>query len=199
MTAARASVYALLALIVTVSISASAAERAAEPNTQVPVGSFHYVADGFPDRIVATPAQDAANGFAVAWRTDASVNQPWLELVIAGDSPDVRAPRRIRASTATLASENASSHHHRADVNGLQPDTLYAYRVQGQGTWGAWNHFRTAATAATPLTLLYFVDTQNKNLNLVSRVIRQAWRSAPDARLALFADDLGQRQGRPGR
>jgi hypothetical protein len=75
-------------------------------------------------------------------------------------------------------------------VDGLQPDTLYAYRVQGNGTWGPWEHFRTAAGAEAPLTLLYFGDTQNKNLSLVSRVIRQAWRSAPDARLALFAGDL---------
>ncbi|MBV6863913.1 purple acid phosphatase family protein [Xanthomonas euvesicatoria] len=190
MMAVRRSISALLAAIATISVSASAADRAAEPNTQVPAGSTHYVADGFPDRIVATPAQDAATGFAVAWRTDASVDRPWLELVVAGDSPDVGTPRRIRASTLTLASENGSSHHHRADVDGLQPDTMYAYRVQGQGTWGAWNHFRTAATATTPLTLLYFGDTQNKNLSLVSRVIRQAWRSAPDARLALFAGDL---------
>ncbi|MBB3825912.1 purple acid phosphatase family protein [Xanthomonas arboricola] len=167
-----------------------AAERAAEPNTQVPAGSTHYVADGFPDRIVATPAQDAATGFAVAWRTDASVSQPWLELVVAGDSPDLGTPRRIRATTATLASENGSSHHHRAEIAGLTPDTLYAYRVQGHDTWGAWNQFRTAATPDAPLTLLYFGDTQNKNLSLVSRVIRQAWRSAPDARLALFAGDL---------
>ncbi|KPL49296.1 hypothetical protein XAXN_08375 [Xanthomonas axonopodis] len=119
-----------------------------------------------------------------------AVERPWLELVFAGDSPDVGSPRRIRSSTLTLASENGSSHHHRADVDGLQPDMMYAYRVQGQGIWGAWNHFRTAATATTPLTLLYFGDTQNKNLSLVSRVIRQAWRSAPDARLALFAGDL---------
>ncbi|WAH66169.1 metallophosphoesterase family protein [Xanthomonas hortorum] len=157
MSAGRASVYALLSLIAMSSAQSFAAERAAEPNTQVPAGSTHYVADGFPDRIVATPAQDAATGFAVAWRTDASVDQPWLELVVAGDSPDMGTPRR---------------------------------RVQGNSTWGAWNHFRTAATAATPLTLLYFGDTQNKNLSLVSRVIRQAWRSAPDARLALFAGDL---------
>ncbi|ASL01091.1 purple acid phosphatase family protein [Xanthomonas citri] len=190
MMAARASISALLAAIATTSVFASAADRAAEPNTQVPAGSSHYVADGFPDRVVATPAQDAATGFAVAWRTDASVERPWLELVVAGDSPDVGTPRRIRAGTLTLAGENGSSHHHRADVDGLQPDTMYAYRVQGQGTWGAWNHFRTAATATTPLTLLYFGDTQNKNLSLVSRVIRQAWRSAPDARLALFAGDL---------
>ncbi|AKU48781.1 purple acid phosphatase family protein [Xanthomonas arboricola] len=190
MSAARAALSAALLLVAMAGTRSFAAERAAEPNTQVPAGSSHYVADGFPDRIVATPAQDAATGFAVAWRTDASVDQPWLELVVAGDSPDVGTPRRIRASTATLASENGSSHHHRADIDGLKPDTLYAYRVQGNRTWGAWNHFRTAASPDTPLTLLYFGDTQNKNLSLVSRVIRQAWRSAPDARLALFAGDL---------
>lgn len=169
---------------------AAVPKAAAEPNTQVPAGSTHYAASGFPDRIVASPAQDAATGFAVAWRTDVSVSQPWLELVVAGDSPDVGTPRRVQARTETLKSENGLSHHHRADVDGLQPDTLYAYRVQGRDTWSAWNHFRTAAAAGTPLTLLYFGDTQNKNLSLVSRVIRQAWRSAPDARLALFAGDL---------
>ncbi|ALS94539.1 hypothetical protein ADT26_05725 [Xanthomonas oryzae] len=110
MMAARAAVYVLLELIAITSVTASAVGRAAEPNTQVPVGSTHYVADGFPDRIVATPAQDAANGLAVAWRTDASVNQPWLELAVAGDSPDVGTPRRIRASTTTLANQNGSSH-----------------------------------------------------------------------------------------
>ncbi|XWO46920.1 metallophosphoesterase family protein [[Pseudomonas] boreopolis] len=166
------------------------AAPAAEPNTQVPPGSRHYAASGFPDRIIASPAQDAAHGFAVMWRTDASVDRPQLELVPAGDSPDLGTPRRIAATTVGLQSENGVSHHHRADVDGLQPDTLYAYRVQGNGTWGPWEHFRTAAGAEAPLTLLYFGDTQNKNLSLVSRVIRQAWRSAPDARLALFAGDL---------
>jgi 3',5'-cyclic AMP phosphodiesterase CpdA len=166
------------------------AARKAEPNTQVPMGSTHYAATGFPDRIVASPAQDAASGFAVAWRTDASVSQPALQLVISGDSPDFGTPRVLAATTTALKSENGLSHHHRVDVDDLKPDTLYAYRVQGKDTWGPWTQFRTAASADTPLTLLYFGDTQNKNLSLVSRVIRQAWRSTPDARLALFAGDL---------
>ena len=59
---------------------------AAEPNTQVPAGSRHYAASGFPDRIVASPAQDAAHGFAVMWRTDADVNRPALELVVVADA-----------------------------------------------------------------------------------------------------------------
>ncbi len=46
------------------------------------------------------------------------------------------------------------------------------------------------AAAGTPLTLLYFGDTQNKNVSLGTRVLREAMRQAPDARLALFAGDL---------
>ena len=51
-------------------------------------------------------------------------------------------------------------------------------------------HTRTAAAADAPLTLLYFGDTQNKNLSLSTRVLREAHRQAPDAKLALFAGDL---------
>ena len=163
---------------------------AAEPNTQVPAGSLHYAASGFPDRIVASPAQDAGTGFAVAWRTAPLAQPPLLEVTEAGDSPDMGQVRQVQASSQALHSENGDSQHHHARIDGLQPDTLYAYRVQGQGTWGAWQHFRTAAAAGQPLTVLYFGDTQNKNVSHVSRVIRQGWQTAPDARLALFAGDL---------
>ncbi len=163
---------------------------AAEPNAQVPLGNRHYAASEFPDRVVASPAQDAATGFGVAWRTAPMAQPPLLEVVLAGDSPDMGTVRQLRAGSQPLQTENGSSQQHRVDVDGLQPDTLYAYRVQGQGGWSAWQHFRTAGAATQPLTLLYFGDTQNKNLSHVSRVIRQAWQSAPDARLALFSGDL---------
>lgn len=166
------------------------AGNGAEPNTQVPVGNRHYAATGFPDRLVASPAQDAARGFSVAWRTDTSVKAPVLEWVVAGDSPDVGTPTRITATTQALTTELGASHHHRADVTGLQPDTLYLWRVQGQNTWSAWNQLRTAGRADQPLTLLYFGDTQNKNLSHVSRVLRAGIKAAPDARLSLFAGDL---------
>ncbi|WP_083490628.1 purple acid phosphatase family protein [Stenotrophomonas humi] len=180
----------LLLAATMVAVGAMGVAPAAEPNTQVPAGSRHYAASDFPDRIVASPAQDAATGFAVAWRTSTLSAPPLLELALAGDSPDMGRLRQITANSRILQSENGTSQHHRADIDGLQPDTLYAYRVQGQGTWSAWNHFRTAGAAGQPLTLLYFGDTQNKNLSHVSRVIRQGWQTAPDARLALFAGDL---------
>ncbi len=166
------------------------AARAPEPNTRVPAGVVRYVPSVFPDRIVLSPAQDAAHGFAVAWRTDATVAAPVLEIVTAGDSPDMGRPRQVRASSRELRTENGIAQHHRADVDGLQADTLYAWRVQGGGTWSAWHHTRTAPAPGAPLALLYFGDTQNKNVSLTTRVVREAMRHAPDARLALFAGDL---------
>lgn len=179
----------LALLLCSGAVSAKTATQV-EPNTQVPAGNRHYAATGFPDRIVASPAQDAAHGFGVAWRTDATVHTPVLEWVVAGDSPDVGKVTRVTATTAALRTENGNSHHHRADVTGLAPDTLYLWRVQGKDTWSAWNQLRTAGSAEQPLTVLYFGDTQNKNLSHVSRVLRAGLKAAPNARLSLFAGDL---------
>lgn len=182
---------ALFALLATVPALALDAQREPEPNTLVPAGDARYRPGAFPDRIVATPAQDAATGFSVAWRTNASVKTPVLEIVVAGDSPDMGEPRRLQATTQALRTENGVAHQHRVDVDGLSPDTLYAWRVQGAGIWWSpWRQLRTAAGPDTPLTLLYFGDTQNKNASLTTRVAREALRHAPDARLALYAGDL---------
>ncbi|WP_407071464.1 metallophosphoesterase [Pseudoxanthomonas mexicana] len=183
----------LAALLLGACAAASAQDAAArqpEPNTRVPKGVMRYAPTGFPDRIVASPAQEASTGIAVAWRTAATVSAPLLEIVVAGDSPDMGEPRRIMATSTLLKTENGNAHHHRVDVGALQPDTLYAWRVQGDRTWSAWHHTRTAAKASGPLTLLYFGDTQNKNVSLTTRVVREAMRYAPDARLALYAGDL---------
>lgn len=194
MSAKQVILRALLApALLAVAVSAPAQEapaRAPEPNTRVPAGVIHYAPSGFPDRIVASPQQDAARGFSVAWRTNATVSAPQLQIVVAGDSPDMGTPRQIAASTQVLKTENGMAHQHQARVEGLQPDTLYAWRVQGDRTWSAWHHTRTAAAAEAPLTLLYFGDTQNKNVSLTTRVIREAMKQAPEARLALYAGDL---------
>ena len=186
-----AAMLALVVLSAPVGAFADVA-RKAEPNTRVPEGNRGHAATVYPDRIVASPSEDAATGFSVAWRTNEHVSAPKLQVVLAVDSPDITEGnvRGIVASTRALVTRNGRSHHHRADIDSLQPDTLYAWRVQGDGSWSPWFQFRTAATATTPLTLLYYGDTQNQNTSLVTRVIRESRRWAPDARLALFAGDL---------
>ena len=180
----------VLAALLCLPLAARDAARKHEPNTRVPAGVVRFAPSVFPDRIVASPAQDAATGFSVAWRTSAQVDVPLLQIVVAGDSPDMGMPREVQSSSRELRTENGLAHHHRADIDSLKADTLYAWRVQGGGTWSAWHHTRTAARADVPLTLLYFGDTQNKNTSLTTRVVREAMRHAPDARLSLFAGDL---------
>jgi hypothetical protein len=180
----------LLAALLCLPLAAQDAARKHEPNTRVPAGVVRFAPSVFPDRIVASPAEDATSGFSVAWRTGAQVDAPLLQIGVAGDSPDMGIPREIASSSRELRTQNGLARHHRADIDGLQPDTLYAWRVQGGGTWSPWHHTRTAASANAPLTLLYFGDTQNKNTSLTTRVVREAMRHAPDARLALFAGDL---------
>lgn len=161
-----------------------------EPNIAVPANSNRYLASHAPDRIIATPAQDPSTGFAVNWRTNRNVQSPLLEIVLAGDSPDVGSPRQLRAQTTPLLYRDVLSHTHRVDIDGLQPDTLYMFRVQGEDSWSSWRQLRTTGAANQPFTLLYFGDAQNKNVSHVSRVIRESMRHAPDATLALFAGDL---------
>ena len=186
----RAPIAALLLACAPLAWSQQSGGRLHEPNTRVPAGVMHYAPTGFPDRIVVSPAEDAATGFSVAWRTSAAVKAPLFEVAVAGDSPDMGAARQLSATTRALDAGNGLAHHHRADIEGLQADTLYAWRVQGDRTWSAWHHTRTAPVEGAPLTLLYFGDTQNKNVSLTTRVVREAMRHAPDARLALYAGDL---------
>lgn len=191
----RGLVFAALALVVVGLVAQpvfAQPARKAEPNIRAPDGHRGHAASVYPDRIAASPAQDAATAFAVAWRTEASVEAPTLQIAVADDAPDIGngAPRVVQATTRPLDTRNGRSHHHRADVQGLQADTLYVWRVQGAGTWSPWFHYRTAAAGPAPLTLLYFGDTQNQNTSLVTRVIRESRRWAPDAKLALFAGDL---------
>src|SRR5690606_30177968 len=143
------------------------AARQGAPNTLVPEGVVRYAPTGFPDRIVATPLQDAATGFSVSWRTGVAVEAPVLEIAVAKESPDQWdgdvPPRRVVAATRALAAGNGSAHHHHATVDGLQPGTLYAWRVQGDRTWSPWRQLRTAAPAGTPLAHLSIGHAQNKN------------------------------------
>lgn len=194
--AVRAGVPLLLAALVGVSTAVladagGAPARQPEPNTLVPPGDLRYAPAAHPDRIVAIPAEDAARGFQVSWRTSGAIDAPLLELVAAGDSPDVGEPRRLRASSVRLDSETGAGHYHRVEVAGLEPDTLYAFRVQGaHGWWSPWRQLRTAAAPGAPLEFLYFGDTQNKIASHSTRVLLEALRHAPRARMALFAGDL---------
>ncbi|MEO1188075.1 MAG: FN3 domain-containing metallophosphoesterase family protein, partial [Pseudomonadota bacterium] len=167
-------------------------------------------ATGWPDRIIATFNGDPATSFAVTWRTDISVGRTLVQ--IAEATADTRfdiAAITHRAKTEsvdleTIATdlgtsrslENAGlgkAHYHSYTFDGLKPDTIYAWRVQGaRGNWSEWYQTRTAAEDG-PVSFVYFGDAQNGVRPTWSRVIRAAFQTEPQAAFFLHAGDLVQK------
>lgn len=160
-------------------------------NTLVPPGEMRYAATAFPDRIILTPTATPATSQMVNWRTRTSVAKAVAEITEAKDTPALHLTSvPVEAKTSSLETDNGKSHHHRVTFTNLKPNTLYAYRVQGDNTWSEWFQFRTAVEGFQPHTAIYFGDAQNAVKSHFSRVIRQAHGKAPEARIMLFAGDM---------
>lgn len=143
-----------------------------------------------PDRIVLTWTGDTATTQAVTWRTDGSVMRAVAEVAIANDNGRALQATRVSAHTEDFTSDLGEAHYHSVNFTGLQPDTLYAYRVGDGVNWSEWFHFRTASREAKPFTFVYFGDAQNDIKMHWSRVFREAFRDAPRAAFTLHAGDL---------
>ncbi|RPE08648.1 metallophosphoesterase family protein [Chitinophaga lutea] len=150
-----------------------------------------------PDRIVLNVTENMATSAAATWRTATGVTESFAEIMPADADPRTTSKAvRSKAVTTPLLSDTLSVHYHSAVFHGLQPNTLYAYRV-GQGdNWSEWFQFRTAAATPQPFTFIYLGDAQANLFSLWSRTIRKAYEMAPDARLILHAGDLVNRGNR---
>jgi len=170
-------------------------------------------ASEWPDRIVATMAGDPATTISISWRTAGTVTATRAQ--IARSLPDARFDQMatsaaadtqgldlttVKLGTANVpVQHNAGlprTSHHSVMFEGLEPDTLYAYRVEGaEGRWSEWFQSRTAPKAG-PVRFIYLGDAQNGLDSHWPRVIRAAFQQAPDARFILHAGDLVNRGSR---
>ncbi|MFA7588191.1 MAG: metallophosphoesterase family protein [Novosphingobium sp.] len=173
-------------------------------------------ASAWPDRIVATFSGDPATTISVNWRTIGSVKQGKAEIALAlpdarfdqaavamvADSETIDLDAINRAGVRIPIGHNAGlpgATYHSVRFDGLTPDTLYAYRVQGaEGKWSEWFQTRTAprAEAGAPVRFIYLGDAQNGLDSHWPRTIRAAFQTAPDARFILHAGDLVNRGSR---
>lgn len=160
-------------------------------NTLTRPGDARYRATHHPDRIVLVAGEDAAREVAVNWRTGPGARETVAQLSVALDTPGLHlAATTVTGTNQPLATDNGLAHHHSVRFAGLEPDTLYAYRVRGAGTWSEWLQFRTAPAQFRPFSFLYFGDAQNSVRSHFSRVIREGFRELPQASLLLHAGDL---------
>ena len=151
-----------------------------------------------PDRIILTFHGDPATRRAVTWRTDTSITQAVAQIaeatVNSGFTKDAVTHNAVTETfDLGLYKRNTSLvvHYHSVIFEGLQPDTLYAYRVgDGDKNWSEWIQFRTAKTSYAPTQFVYFGDAQTSVLAHWSRVIRMAYHTAPHASFVIHAGDL---------
>lgn len=150
-----------------------------------------------PDRIILNVTEDPATSVAVTWRTNKEISKGAAQIAIADAHPAfVAEARTVEASTQALHVGELNANYHSVTFQGLMPNTVYAYRVGDGEHWSEWLQFTTTGKSEDKLTFLYFGDVQTTIFPLWSRVVRQAYRQTPEARLALYAGDLVNRANR---
>src|SRR5690606_32884199 len=82
-----------------------------------------------PERIVLTWSADPATTQSVTWRTDTSVLLGVAEIAVANANGRALQPDRLRAETTHFRSDINEAHYHTVTFRGLEPDTIYTYRV----------------------------------------------------------------------
>ena len=103
---------------------------------------------------------------------------------------DTRSPTTRSATSPFKSDKGDDAHFHSAHFEGLLPNTKYAYRVGDGVNWSEWNHFKTASEKHDKFSFLYFGDAQVQLKEHWSRLVRESFRAAPDARFSIHAGDL---------
>lgn len=157
----------------------------------------------YPDRIVLNFGQNPSSEVNVTWRTNTEIDTAYAEIAIATAAPKFwKNGKTLKAKTEILDASDIEeaeviAHYHSVEFRDLLPDTTYAYRVGDGERWSEWFQFKTASEEPDDnFSFLYVGDAQNYVLELWSRLIREGFRKAPDARFFIHAGDLINRAHR---
>ena len=165
---------------------------------QAQVADNPYLPGSFPDRIVLNVTEDPSTSMAVNWRTGEAITESFAEIAVAEADPRfVSKAKRIRAKTEKLVWEDTpTANYHSVIFEGLTPNTKYAYRVGNEKYWSEWIHFTTAGKPGEKFSFIYYGDVQVNIRSMWSRVAREAFAKASNARLMMYAGDLINRANR---
>ncbi|MEM0994182.1 MAG: metallophosphoesterase family protein [Bacteroidota bacterium] len=151
----------------------------------------YYPPTPVPDRIILTLTESPDTSMAVTWRTSLAVDKALVQVAKASASPDLEESAKLfEGETTALLSDRNGANYHSVVMTGLEPETMYAYRVGHGVLWSEWVHFKTASTEPQPLSFLYFGDAQNNLKSMWSRAIRGAYSKMPEANFMIHAGDL---------
>jgi hypothetical protein len=173
-----------------------ASAHEAEQSRQAFTDTQQHKPTPLPDRVILTWSGDPTRSIDVTWRTDTTTSNPLAEFAradsLVGNLRDGVVPHStpVAGSKVAFKSDLGTCQMNSIRLDGLQPATMYAYRVGDGEHWSEWFQFRTASSSAEPFKFVYFGDAQNAVRSMWSRVIREANQHAPRAAFMLHAGDL---------
>jgi acid phosphatase type 7 len=154
-----------------------------------------------PDRVVLNLTENPSTSVAVTWRTDVTVSESFCELQPVPQGPVKKEDSKtFKARTTTVKYEygdepTIDANQHSSILSDLDPGKKYIYRVGAGEYWSEWFEYQTPLDD-DKFSFIYLGDPQNDLKSQWSRVIRAAYRHAPDCGFMLYCGDLINRAGR---
>lgn len=153
-----------------------------------------YPPSGYPDRIVLNVTEDPSRSLAVNWRTHDSISAGTAEIMIAVSNPaEAMKAVATTAVTETVTHMGIVANYHSVVFKNLLPGRQYMYRVGSGDLWSEWFHVKTAESSHEPFSFIYMGDVQQGMRTFWPRVIREAYKKMPDAKLVMYAGDIVNR------
>ncbi len=162
--------------------------------------STRFPSSNKPDQIVLTWSDDPKSTQTIQWRTSTEVEKGMVAYVKKSDYNRFhsKTPTRVNANTELLETldiiNDQQCHRHSVTLTNLEPGTTYLYSV-GDGSdegWSEFAEFTTAPEKTIPFTFIYMGDAQN-GLDRWGSLVKNAFRSRPDAKFYVMAGDLVNR------
>jgi acid phosphatase type 7 len=145
-----------------------------------------------PQRLILNLTPDPAHSMAVTWRTIDAFQNSEAQFAEASDWKDFeKSAKTVKARMEPVRLDSPRvAFHYSAILDGLKPNTMYAYSVGHDSVWSEWNQFTTAKDGNALFQFVFFGDPQTDIKRHVSRIFREAFKKDPDAAFWLFAGDL---------
>ncbi|WP_296701336.1 metallophosphoesterase family protein [Algoriphagus sp.] len=151
----------------------------------------------YPDRIILNFGQNPSKEINITWRTSIEIDSAYVEIAKASGDPKFwQNKETLLAKTevfdaSEIVTAEVLAHYHSLEIKGLEEETIYGYRVGDGERWSEWFQFETASTNPDKeFSFLYVGDAQNYILELWSRLIREGFKTAPEAKFFIHAGDL---------
>jgi predicted MPP superfamily phosphohydrolase len=155
--------------------------------------SVNVFAQNFnPQRIILNLTESPHSSVAVTWRTIDKVDQPMAQIAKATDWTEFEDSLLTYEAKIEkfITDEGQQVWYYSVIFSELKPSTKYFYRVGAEDHFTEWIQFTTADDEPTPFQFIYFGDPQNHNKKHVTKVLREAYTTAPEADFWLFSGDI---------